>query len=100
LITIQRVRAEIAAFKSSGDDHLVVRRERRQQRIEQRLRRAIGDDDLVQPVVETMVAQQRCLHRALQFRRAVDIGVTGLAAQCRLMRRRDHMVRCREIQIA
>ena len=47
-----------------------------------------------------MVAQQCGTDRLLQFRGAIDVGVTGFAAQCGGMRGCDHMVRRCKVEIA
>ena len=62
-----------------GDDDLVADVERRRHRVEDRLLAADVDGDLVEPVVEAVVASELGLDRGLQFGRAVDLGVFGLA---------------------
>ena len=71
-----------------GDDHLVARVEGRHQGVVEHLLAARPDRDLVERVVEPVLAPELALDRLLQLRRAVDRGVLGLAPPDRLDRGR------------
>src|SRR3546814_10822508 len=70
-----------------GDDDLVARIDRRDERVEQRVLAADVDADLVEPVVEAVVAAELAADRFLERDGAVDQRIFGLAGADRLDRR-------------
>src|SRR5262249_6956285 len=72
-----------------GDHHLVAGIHARHQRVVHDLLAAVGDHDLVQRIVEVVVALELALDRLLQGLDAVDRRILCLAGQCRLVRRFD-----------
>ena len=83
-----------------GDDHLVARVNARHQRVVHDLLAAVGDHDLLQRIVEIVVALELALDRLLQGLDAVLRRILGLAGQGRLVRRLDGVRRRREVGLA
>src|SRR5581483_3395787 len=81
-------------------DHLVAGVQRRHERVVEHLLAAGADGDLVDTVVEVVLALELADDRRLQFRNAVDGGVLGLAVADRLDRGFLDVVRGVEIGLA
>ena len=83
-----------------GDDHLVTRVHARHQRVVHDLLAAVGDHDLVQRIIEIVVALELALDRLLERLLAVHRRILGVAGQRRLVRRLDGVRRRREVRLA
>src|SRR3546814_20679156 len=72
-----------------GNDHLVARIDRRDERVEQSMLAADVDRNLVEPEIEAVVAEELAAERVLQRARSVNEWIFGLAVPVGLDRRRS-----------